>query len=91
MTRLTLLELTGILRALSHPIRLEIVKKLTNNESSVTELKWYLHRKQSNVSQHLRVLREKGLVSSKKKGKQQIYVLNEKYTDLIRYVCKYKV
>ena len=54
------------LRAMSHPLRLKILCLLSQKDASVKELVMKLGTTQSNVSQHLRVLRDGGVVASKR-------------------------
>ncbi len=68
-----------ILKAIAHPIRLLIIEKLQKNEEmSVSELCNELNCEQSLMSHHLMGLKLKGLLSSKRDGKTQLYSLKEK-------------
>jgi len=78
-------------KALSHLIRLEILDVLSESAKSVNELGRQLNKRQSNVSQHLQVLRRNHLVFSKQVGKRRIYTLNPKEKTLIGYLIKYKL
>jgi ArsR family transcriptional regulator len=81
---------SNILKALSHPKRLEIVHLLRDQEISVGEIQSMLDLPQANLSQHLQILRENHIVSSTKKGKQIFYrVAHPNYVracDLIREI-----
>ncbi len=81
---------TDILKALSHPKRLEIVHLLRDHSLSVSEIQAMLDLPQANLSQHLQILRENQIVKCTKKGKQIFYrVTNPKILkacDLIREV-----
>ncbi|MCD6337286.1 MAG: winged helix-turn-helix transcriptional regulator [Candidatus Marinimicrobia bacterium] len=57
-----------ILKAISHHHRLEIVINLYHNECSVTECQKRMHLPQSTVSQHLRILRDAGVIEDMRKG-----------------------
>jgi len=60
---------SAALKALSDGTRWRIVKTLLGQErANVNELAAMLQVKQSNVSKHLRILREAGLVISSKQG-----------------------
>ena len=63
-------ELTEIFKALSDPTRLRLVKLLSANEGAlcVNALAGKLEVSQSAVSQHLRVLRQAGLVRGERRG-----------------------
>ncbi len=64
-----------ILKALSHPIRLAIVEFLEHDEKCVCEIVEFLGEKQSNVSRHLAILRNAGIVETRKDGSMVFYNL----------------
>lgn len=64
-----------LLKALAHPRRLEIVQLLRDQSLSVTEIYEMLDLPQANISQHLMILRQAGIVTTKREGKQIIYSL----------------
>lgn len=64
-----------LLKALAHPRRLEIVQLLRDQELSVTDIYEMLDLPQANISQHLMVLRDAGVVTTQRDGKQIIYSL----------------
>lgn len=67
-----------LLKALSHPRRLEIINLLQHSELSVTEIQDMLALPQANLSQHLMVLRKHGVVADRRDGKQMFYRLAHK-------------
>lgn len=67
-------QLVGnIFKALSHPTRLQIVKLLKDRPLCVCDILPQLESEQSNTSQHLSVLKNQGIVESKKDGLMVIY------------------
>lgn len=72
-------ELAEIFKALSAPTRLRLVKLLGENEGAlcVNALAQRLDVSQSAVSQHLRVLRQTGLVISVRHGSSKHYFLDQ--------------
>jgi len=72
-----------ICSALSNVTRLEIIYLLKEGEKSVSELALELGVSMSNLSQHLRILREKGLVKYKKDGQHIYYSLASKMVNTI--------
>lgn len=62
-----------ILKAMGHPIRLKIVKFLLDKPHCVCELKENLDFSQPNLSQHLKILKEAGIIASEKVGVQTHY------------------
>ncbi|MCU0456057.1 MAG: metalloregulator ArsR/SmtB family transcription factor [Bacteroidales bacterium] len=69
----------GMLKAIAHPVRISIVQYLEDGEKrTVTEI----HRKmgigQAAASHHLVILRDRGVLSSKREGKNILYYLRHK-------------
>ncbi|MDI3534684.1 MAG: hypothetical protein PWQ82_1049 [Thermosediminibacterales bacterium] len=64
-----------ILKALAHPLRLAIVDYLGDGEKCVCDIIDYLGEKQSNVSRHLSLLRQTGIVDTRKEGLNVYYSL----------------
>ena len=71
-----------ICKTLSNPKRLEIINLLREKERSVNELVKLAKLSQSNISQHLSILRQNSLVSTKRKGKNIYYKLA--YPEMIK-------
>lgn len=61
------------LKAISHPIRLKILCILGENEVSVLDIVEYVGTSQSNISQHLAILRDKGILESRKEANRVFY------------------
>ncbi|MBN2213585.1 MAG: winged helix-turn-helix transcriptional regulator [Bacteroidales bacterium] len=66
-------QLADCMRALGHPIRLQIVKGLINNECNVTQIQHNLGIPQSTISQHLKVLKNAGIIESRREGTMVCY------------------
>lgn len=62
--------------ALADPTRRAILWQLRDGERTVSELMEPLDLSQSAFSQHLGVLRESGLVVSRREGRYQVYSVN---------------
>ena len=69
-------------KTLSNPKRLEIINLLRNKERSVNELVRLVKISQSNISQHLTILRQNNIVLTKRKGKKIYYKLA--YPEMIK-------
>ena len=74
-------NLTRILKALSDENRLTIIGMLLRHDLCVGALSKHLDISEAAVSQHLKVLREAGLVTGEKRGYYTHYMVNR---DLIR-------
>lgn len=68
----------NIFKALGHPIRLKIVKKLLPCAKCVCELNDDIEFSQSNLSQHLKILRDAGVLESHRDGLKIIYTVCHK-------------
>lgn len=66
----------AIFRALGNPARVRIITELSRRQACVTDLVDVLPLAQSTVSQHLKVLREAGLVSGNVEGPTACYCLD---------------
>jgi DNA-binding transcriptional ArsR family regulator len=64
-----------ILKALAHPRRLEIVQLLRDQALCVSDIFEMLDLPQANISQHLMLLRDAGIVTTHREGKQIVYAL----------------
>lgn len=94
--RVELEELTASMcRALNDPKRLMILYALGDQRRSVGDLCELLDLTQSNVSQHLAVLRDRGVVDSTRNANRIIYTLRDQRVlnaiDLLRSVMKDEV
>jgi len=70
-------RLAQMLKALGNPVRFQIVQILAEREACITgEIVEFTTLAQSTVSQHLKVLREAGLVSGEIDGPATCYCLN---------------
>ena len=67
---------TDAFNAVAEPRRRAILSLLANGERPVNDLVAWLGVGQPQVSKHLRVLREVGLVSVRDEGRQRLYRLN---------------
>ena len=65
-----------VCKTFGHPKRLIIISILREGERTVTELSKQTGIDPSNLSQHLHVLREKGLVSTRREGTKIHYSLS---------------
>lgn len=65
------------LKAMSHPLRLKILCILGNQEVSVQDIVDQVGTSQSNISQHLAILREKGILSSTKQANRVYYRVSD--------------
>ena len=73
-----------LLKALAHPIRLRMVEGLLGKECNVSRMVKALNIPQSTVSQHLGILRSRGIVSIRKEGVKTCYrVIDSRIKELI--------
>lgn len=66
---------SGLLKAMSNPVRLLVLCQLAEGEKSVGELERVVEVSQSALSQHLALLRSRGLVKFRREGQTLYYSL----------------
>lgn len=59
-------SIAGLLKTMSHPIRLKILCLLQDQEMTVGDLRSEVKTTNANVSQHLSILRNQGIISFRK-------------------------
>jgi ArsR family transcriptional regulator len=65
------------LKAMSHPLRLKILCVLGTNAISVQDIVEQVGTSQSNISQHLSILREKNILGSKNEANRVYYFIDD--------------
>jgi len=68
------------LKAMSHPLRLKILCTLGDQEISVQDIVERVGTSQSNISQHLAILRDKGILASRKDANRVYYRVGDSRT-----------
>lgn len=68
------------LKAMAHPLRLKILCVLGDEEVSVQEIVDCVGTSQSNISQHLAILREKGVLRTRKDANRVYYRIGDERT-----------
>ena len=78
-----------ILKALAHPARLKIVAGLLKDECNVARVQKVLGLPQSTVSQHLRVLKNAGIIKGRREGTKMCYrVVDAKVRKIVEIIVK---
>jgi DNA-binding transcriptional ArsR family regulator len=68
------------MRAIAHPLRLKVLCVLGEGELSVQDVVEAVGTSQSNVSQHLAILREKGILKARKDANRVYYSVSDQRT-----------
>jgi len=68
------------LKAIAHPLRLKILCTLARGECSVHEIVDRVGTSQSNISQHLAILRDKGILAARKDANRVFYRVGDART-----------
>ncbi len=68
------------MKAMSHPLRLKILCILGEHEYSVQDIVRQVGTSQSNISQHLAILRDKGILASRKDANRVYYRVSDART-----------
>ncbi len=67
-------QAASMLKAMAHPMRIAIIKLLEGEKKlTVTEIHELLGLEQSATSHHLGILKDKGVLCSKREGKNTFY------------------
>ena len=75
-------------KVLSEPLRLTILQYLESGESSVTAVTKAVSSTQPNVSKHLKMLQDEGLVAKRQEGNTVYYrIADESVFELCDVVC----
>ncbi|NLJ94911.1 MAG: helix-turn-helix transcriptional regulator [Clostridiaceae bacterium] len=79
-----------LLRVISNESKLKILYYLSLQDASVSELEDKTKIEQSNLSHHLRTLKDNHLVKSRRSGKSMIYSLDDHHVfDIIEQVLEH--
>ena len=69
-------------KVFTSPVRLEILDMLRDGKKTVTELVQLTGLNQSNISQHLQIMKDKGILGIEKKGNYVFYsIANPKISE----------
>ena len=68
------------LKAIAHPLRLKILCILGDNEVCVQDIVDAVGTSQSNISQHLAILRDKGVLQTRKDANRVFYRIGDQRT-----------
>jgi ArsR family transcriptional regulator len=65
------------IKAIAHPLRLKILCVLGDQEVSVQDIVERVGTSQSNISQHLAILRDKGVLATRKDANRVFYRIGD--------------
>jgi DNA-binding transcriptional ArsR family regulator len=78
-------QVADILKAIGHPVRIKILESLLDHDMCVSHIGGSLHLRQSTVSQHLSLLKLKGIVKGQRCGAMVKYsVMDQRTADIIK-------
>ncbi len=66
-------ELAAAFKALGHPVRIALVRRILSGNPCVSELHECVGQSQPSISQHLGVLRDRGLIVPERDGNRTCY------------------
>lgn len=83
-------ESTETLRSIAHPIRIAIIDLLFHNgQMTVTDIYQQLQIEQAIASHHLRILKNKAVVTVERDGKNSLYSLTKmEYHEIVKTLKK---
>ena len=80
----------NILKTIGHPIRVDIIRRIYENQVlSVSDIQELLNVSQPVISLHLGILKKKGIINSSKKGKQSFYFIKKQSVSQIIQILYY--
>ena len=81
-------KVSETLKALAHPSRLKMVAGLLKDECNVAQIQKVLGLPQSTISQHLRILKNAGIIKGRREGTKTCYRVIDarvrKFVEIIR-------
>jgi DNA-binding transcriptional ArsR family regulator len=75
-----IMQASMAIKAIAHPLRLKVLCVLGDGELSVQEIVDNVGTSQSNISQHLAILRDKGVLSTRKDANRVYYRIGDPRT-----------
>ena len=75
-----ILQASLAIKSIAHPLRLKILCVLGNQEVSVQDIVDDVGTSQSNISQHLALLRDKGVLCTRKDANRVYYRISDERT-----------
>lgn len=75
-----ILQASLAMKAIAHPLRLKVLCVLSDGELSVQEIVDSVGTSQSNISQHLAILRDKGVLATRKDANRVFYRIGDPRT-----------
>ena len=75
-----ILQASLAIKAIAHPLRLKILCMLGDKEISVLDIVEGVGTSQSNISQHLAILRDKGVLATRKDANRVYYRIGDPRT-----------
>jgi len=83
-------QASSMLKAIAHPVRITILSYLEDGQRlTVTEIHERLDMEQSTTSHHLGIMKDKGVLSSQREGKNTYYYLrHEQLHNIVECISK---
>jgi DNA-binding transcriptional ArsR family regulator len=75
------LEVTSVLRALADPVRLDLVRQLSQSNTAIACGRFDAPVAKNTLSHHFKVLREAGIIATHRDGGQSLNVLRTDEVD----------
>ena len=84
-------EISEMFKALAHPARLKMVSGLIKDECNVAQIQKVLGLPQSTISQHLRILKNVGIIKGRREGTRNCYrVIDMRVRKIVEIINKKK-
>lgn len=73
----SVVRMEQMLKAVNHPLRLKILLMLTNRDQCVCEFIWIFDESPTQISNHLKILKDAGIIETYYRSNHKIYRLRE--------------
>jgi ArsR family transcriptional regulator len=73
----SVLLMENTLKAVSHPMRLKILLMLCNRDQCVCEFNWIFEESPTRISNHLKILKDAGIIETYYRSNHKIYRIRE--------------
>ena len=72
-----------VIRAIGHPLRLKILYEILSKQSNAKKISTYLAISEADVSHHLAVLKDAGVVTGYRKGSEVFYTIGINFIKIL--------
>ena len=88
MKKINYEQVSETLKVIGHPARLKMLAGILKDECNVTQIQSQLGLPQSTISQHLSILRNKGILEARREGTKRCHkVVNQTVIKILNMIA----